>query len=444
MSEAPVPSRRQARPEPQPRPRRWGRTLAIVLLALLILIPVTGFAALKGWVPEPVITAVARVFVGRQPDALAWDSATPANVLVMGLQIGGVSTNPLTDSMMVVSYQPGAEKVSLLSIPRDLYVAIPGHGSSRINEAFQDGGAQESMLTVQQNLGVPVNYYALVSYTAFAKLIDDVGGVTVDVPADIDDPTFPAEDEIHFEPFHITKGTHHLGGREALRYARTRHADTDFGRASRQQQVLMGIATQMMKPTNWFKFPLIMHDLRATVRTNFPMDQSVALGLRALRARNSAHQEVLQYSNKAVQGFTTEYGAQVLAPNPQVIKPMVEDLFGPSLELLQKAGTIRVDNGNGYSGAGTQFTKILSGMGAKVQEAGDADRKDYPAHKVAVYSGDRTTERAAKLIAGMLGTTVEKGRGDSGGADIVVTLGRNYAPFVKFRESDWQDAIKPR
>jgi polyisoprenyl-teichoic acid--peptidoglycan teichoic acid transferase len=446
MSEAPVRSRLRPRqpPDKQPRKRSWGRILGLVLLGLLVLIPVTGFAALKGWVPEPILTATARLFVGRQPGAVPWDSGTPANVLVMGLQIGGVSTNPLTDSLMVVSYQPGAEQVSLLSVPRDLYVEIPGHGSGRINEAFQDGGPQEALLTVQQNLGVPVNYYALVSYTAFQKLIDDVGGVTVDVPKEIDDPSFPAEDEIHFEPFHITQGSHHLDGREALRYARTRHADTDFGRAQRQQQVLMAVAKQMLKPANWFKLPLIMRDLRATVRTNFPMDQGLALGLRALRAKDTAHQEVLQYGNKAVQGFTTASGADVLAPNAKVVKGIVADLFGPSLELLQNAGPIRVDNGNGYSGAATQFSKVLTNMGATVMEPGDADRTDLATHQVTVYGGNRATMRAARLIAGMLGTTAGEGRGKGGGAEIVVSLGRNYAPFVPFREKDWQEAIAPR
>lgn len=405
--------------------------------ALLLFMSLFAFAALQGWVPEPVISAAARLVVGRQPGAYPWDGKQPVNVLIMGLQIGGASTNPLTDSLMVASYQPGG-KVSLLSIPRDLWVEIPGHGEGRINEAFQDGGPHEAMLTVQQNLGVPVNYYALVSYEAFERLIDDVGGVTVEVAEDIDDPTFPAADEIHYEPFHIAKGTHHLNGHEALRYARTRHADSDFGRAQRQQQVLMALKAQLLKPANWLKLPAILRDVRATVRTNFPLDQAAAVGLRALRA-SEISRAVLQYENKAVYGYTTPAGADVLLPNHDVVRAITRQLFEPSYAYLKEGGEIRVDNGNGYPGAASHFTRVLKGMGAQVQEPGDADRADYPASIVRANS--RAALPQARFIAALLGAKVEEGKGEP---DIVVTLGRDYAPYVKFTAEDWQEAIAPR
>lgn len=444
MSDPALPSRKQ--PAPAPRPRRWGRILGLTLLTLLVLLLLLGIGGAKGWVPEPVVSAVARVFVGRQADVRPWSSDQPANVLVMGLQIGGASTNPLTDSMMVASYQPDGNKAAMLSIPRDTWVTIPGHGEGRINEAFQDGGAQEAMLTVQQNLGVPVNYYAIVSYDSLTTLIDDVGGITVEVAETIDDPTFPAPDEIHFDPFHLEKGTHRLNGYDALRYARTRHGDTDFARADRQQQVLVALRHELTKPVNWLKLPVILRDLRSTVRTNLPFDQAVTIGLRVLGGGlDNLHRDVLQPSNGAVKGFTTAGGAQVLAPNPKVIGELVLQSFGPSLAILQGEGTVRVDNGNGYKGAATQFSAVLKGMGVTVPEPGDADRKDY-AHNL-VRVSDRAAGRAmqkAKLIAGMLGAEVEKVRTAKDEVDIQVILGLDYAPFVEFRAKDWDDAIKPR
>jgi polyisoprenyl-teichoic acid--peptidoglycan teichoic acid transferase len=428
----------------RPRRSRPLRTLGLWLLAVLLAIPLFGFAAVKGWIPEPVVSAAARLVVGRQPDARPWAPGQPVNVLILGLQIGGASTNPLTDSIMVASYQPDGS-VNLLSVPRDLWVEIPGYGEARINEAFQVGGAQEAMLTVQQNLGVPVNYYAIVGYEAFRRTIDNVGGITVEVPEAIDDPTFPADDEIQFEPFHITEGTHHLDGREALRYARTRHADTDFARADRQQQVLMALKQQLMKPASLLKAPLILRDLRATVRTNFPFDQAMTVALRALGGGlDNLHRQVLQPANGAVNGFTTGSGAQVLAPNPKVIGPMVDELFGPSLAILQAEGTVQVDNGNGYKGAATHFTGVLQAMGVKVLEPGDADRKNYPTSLVRVSSrAGRATREKAELIAGLLGAKAAEGSTPDG-VDVQVVLGREYAPYIEFREKDWQDAIRPR
>lgn len=424
----------------QPRRKRQGRQhpLALFLVAVLLIIPSFTFAALQGWIPTPVVNAAARIFIWRQDGAVPWESGQPVNVLVMGVQVGGASTNPLTDSMMVASYQPQDGSVKLLSIPRDLWVQIPGYGGARINEAFQIGGPQEAMLTVQQNLGIPVNYYAVVDYTTVETLIDHLGGVTVDVPEDIDDPYFPAEDEINYEPFHITKGVHHLDGREALRYARTRHSDSDFGRAARQQQVVMGIKNQLKNPLNWLKAPLLIHDARSMIKTNFPLDQAPGLMAKVLQGGSESMQRaVLSYDNNSVVPYTGADGASLLLLNESVAAPLIEQFFGPSLALLQNAPAVEVDNGNGYAGAATQFSQILAGMGTTVLEPGNADRTDYASHKVLYAGRDRNTVQAARLIAGMLGTTAEKAEGPQS-AEIRVILGRNWAPAVEFTADDWQ------
>jgi len=424
------------------RPPRRGRYVAIALLAMILLLPV---AASGGLLPTPVVNAMARLFVSRQPGAVPWSPNQPVTALVMGLQIGGASTNPLTDSMMVVSYDPPSGSLSMLSIPRDLWVDIPGHGQGRINEAFEDGGAPLAMLTVQQNLGIPVNYYALVSYAAFRELIDDVGGVTVNVPHDLDDPTFPADDEIHFEPLHLKAGIQHMDGREALRFARERHADPlgDIGRAQNQQQVLLALKDRLLRPANVWKAGLILRDVRSMIRTNFPLDQAAGLGLKVLRTgTGNLRRDVLRYDNQTVHGTVTASGADVLVLNRQAAATVIASMFGPAVSGFTAGATIRVDNGNGYPLAGTSYSKILAGMGAKTLEPGDADRKDYPGARVRVYTREAAKVREAGLLASMLGVPLEKASGTEM-ADIVVTLGRDYAPFVKFTSADWEKAIKP-
>lgn len=424
--------------------RNLRRTLTLLLVAILLIIPSFTFATLQGWVPIPIVNAVTRVFVWRQEGAVPWTTDQPVNVLVMGVQIGGVSTNPLTDSIIVASYQPQDGSVKLLSIPRDLWVEIPGYGGARINEAFQIGGPYEAMLTVQQNLGIPVNYYAVVNYRAVETLIDHLGGVTVEVPEDIDDPYFPAEDEINYEPFHITKGVHHLNGREALRYARTRHADSDFGRAARQQQVIMALKDRLLNPLNLLKAPLLMYDARFLVKTNFPVDQAPGLMAKILESSpDSIQRAVLSYDNGAVVPFTGENGASLLMLNGPVASQIIEEFFGPSLAVLRNAPTIRVDNGNGYPGAATHFAQVLAGMGATVSEAGNADSMEYPTHKVFYTGRDRSTVQAARLIAAMLGTTAER-TDDSQGTAIRVILGKNWAPSAEFTSDDWERFLPPQ
>lgn len=424
--------------------QKLRRTLTLLLVAILLIIPSFSFATLQGWIPIPIVNAVSRVFVWRQKEAVPWSTDQPVNVLVMGVQIGGVSTNPLTDSIIVASYQPQDGSVKLLSIPRDLWVEIPGYGGARINEAFQIGGPYEAMLTVQQNLGIPVNYYAVVNYRAVETLIDHLGGVTIEVPYDIDDPYFPAEDEIHYEPFHITKGVHRLNGREALRYARTRHIDSDFGRAARQQQVVMAIKDRLLNPFNLLKTPLLLYDARFLVKTNFPVDQALGLMAKIFESPpDSIQRAVLSFDNGAVVPYTGENGASLLILNQPVASQIIEEFFGPTLAILRNAPAIRVENGNGYPGAASHFAQVLAGMGATVAETGNADSMDYPSHKVYYAGRDRNTVQAARLIAAMLGTTAEKADGSQGAA-IRVILGKNWAPWAEFTAADWERFLPPQ
>ena len=436
----------------QPRShRRRPFTWLYIAVGSLLLLSGLGYAALRGKVPAKVVNRVAGLFVQRQAGAVPWQPAQPVpggseqpvNVLILGLQLGGASTNPLTDAMLVASYDPRRESVSLLSIPRDLWVAIPGHGEGRINEAFQDAGPAGAMLTVQQVLGIPLNYYALVDYTAFERLIDDVGGVTVDVPYTLNDPTFPAPDEVHYEPFHITRGVHRLNGHEALRYARERHADPqgDIGRAQRQQQVLVALRSELLKPGNLFRINMVLRDMAAMVHTDFPLDQAPGLALQAVNA-TAVRQEVLGYQNKAVTDYTTGGGAEVLLPDKAVVQGIVRELFADTLSYLQAGAGVRVDNGSGFPSAATEYTRLLAAMGASVLPPGKATGV-YSSARVQAYTRDPARLDEARLLAGMLGTSLELVDGPES-ADVVVTLGRDYPAYAPWTEADWVHLLGQR
>jgi len=145
--------------------------------------------------------------------------------------------------------QPLQGSVGMLSIPRDLWVTIPGYGENRINTAhylgdkngYPGGGPALAMKTVQYNLGVPVHFYVRVDFDGFRRIVDTLGGIDIEIPQTINDPKYPDEN-YGYDPFYIEAGLQHLDGDTALKYARTRAtAGADFARARRQQQVLFAI-----------------------------------------------------------------------------------------------------------------------------------------------------------------------------------------------------------
>jgi polyisoprenyl-teichoic acid--peptidoglycan teichoic acid transferase len=138
--------------------------------------------------------------------------------------------------------------VSMLSIPRDLWVEYAGGGEGRINAAYtvgeqrfpNGGGAAVAKATVGNLVGVDVDHFVLINFQGFETLIDQLGGISVDVPQALYDPAYPTDDYRTIE-VRFRKGPQLLDGERALIYARTRHADSDFGRNQRQQLVLMAI-----------------------------------------------------------------------------------------------------------------------------------------------------------------------------------------------------------
>ncbi len=171
------------------------------------------------------------------------------NILLLGTDARPSDTVPTrTDAVVLVRLDRDSGRVSMLSIPRDLWVTYPSGGSGRINAAYAvgekkfgpGGGAALAKSTVSKLLGVPVDQFVLINFQGFRTLIDRLGGITVDAPEAINDPVYPTDDYGTIS-VSFPAGPQQLDGDHALIYARTRHADSDFGRNQRQQLVLMSI-----------------------------------------------------------------------------------------------------------------------------------------------------------------------------------------------------------
>jgi len=189
-----------------------------------------------------------------------------------------------TDSVMLLNITPRTLDVSLLSIPRDVVIRVPGYGNQPINTVnriaeLEAPGSGPTLLRASfaESFGVQVDRIVRLDFDAFVELIDAVGGVTIDVPKRIVDYEFPARDggviQIEFEP-----GRQHMDGERALQYARTRHQDTDYERAARQQQVVDAVVRRLAHPAQVLKWPRVLYVVRAHTNTDLSLWDMVETG----------------------------------------------------------------------------------------------------------------------------------------------------------------------
>ncbi|RMG91622.1 MAG: LytR family transcriptional regulator [Chloroflexi bacterium] len=271
------------------------------------------------------------------PTSEPWQGTDRLNILVMGIdRRPGEPFISRTDSIMIISVDPETNSVSILSVPRDLYVIIPGRGRDRINTAFVYGasgnnpaaGAALAMQTITYNLGVPIDHYVLVDFSAVINGIDALGGIDVYVPKEIYDPTFP-DMNYGYDPLYIPAGWQHFDGEMALKYARTRHVDNDFGRAQRQQQVLLAAREKALSlgvQSLVAKAPVLYQQLERGIRTDMSLDEIVRLATIVSEVPDEhIRNEVLDANY--VTSYRTETGAQVLVLDNAKAAGLIQELF---------------------------------------------------------------------------------------------------------------------
>ena len=225
-----------------------------------------------------------------------------------------------------------------LSIPRDLWVSIPGLGTEgKINtahflgdaEGYPGGGPALAQAAVQALFDVPQQYYVRVNFTAFEKLIDLIGGIDVDVPYPIDDPLYP-DSGYGYEPLTIPAGRIHMDGRLALKYARTRHeAMGDFDRMQRQQQVIMAVRDKATSIGQIGKVPEVLNVVGDALRTDLTLPEILALAKKWTQIpRENIH--AYRIDETLVTPWVTPQGGQVLLPDREKIAGVVAEFLGQS------------------------------------------------------------------------------------------------------------------
>ena len=242
------------------------------------------------------------------------------NILLMGIDRPPEGTNTSrTDTMILFSVDPLKPYIGMVSIPRDLWVEIPGEGENRINtahffaEANNPGsGPQAAAQTVETNFGIKVPYTIRIRFDGFVQVVDAMGGVDLN----LDEPAGG-----------LSAGQHHLNGTEALAFARDRKGTDDFFRMADGQTMFKAVLKQMVKITNWPRLPFEIAAIFKSMDTNIPFWQWPRLVLAFLRAGPSGIDNQV-ISRDMVQGYITDQGADVLLPNWDLIRPFVQKIFG--------------------------------------------------------------------------------------------------------------------
>ena len=240
-------------------------------------------------VSTPVLVSAAtpevRATAIEQPATKASQRLT---VLVMGVDNRPDEPVGRTDSIMLLTIDPDTRSAGIVSLARDLLVPIPGKAqNAKINmahlygetEKYPGGGPALLGQTVANFLGYPVDYWVRVNFDGFRQIIDQLGGINIDVPEPISDPLYP-DNNYGYDPLYIPAGHIHMDGTLALKYARTRHIDSDYGRARRQQQVVLAVKDKLMQPGRLTallpRLPRLAITLAKSVQTNMPIDKAIA------------------------------------------------------------------------------------------------------------------------------------------------------------------------
>ncbi len=194
------------------------------------------------------------------------------NVLIVGTDQGAADDVGRADSLMVANVDLKNKVVNIISLPRDSRVEIPGHDKSKINHSFAYGGIDLTKETIEDLMGIPIDYYAITNFEGFETIVNILGGVDLYVEKDMSAHTYYGDIDLH-------EGQQHLDPNQALGYVRYRYdAMGDIARAGRQQKFMKAVFEEALKPSNLPKLPALIKEIDQVVETDFSVSQLLYLG----------------------------------------------------------------------------------------------------------------------------------------------------------------------
>jgi polyisoprenyl-teichoic acid--peptidoglycan teichoic acid transferase len=279
-------------PKPVRKPRPWKRWVLwtiVGVIFLTLLWTVLGYLAFRSGIKDAnkrLDPLTARALTPQEGLMLS----NPSNILVLGADVGSKSRKGVqgrSDTIVVIRTDPDHHKIALLSIPRDLRVDIPRHGEEKINAAYAYGGATLALQTVERVTGLQMNHVVVVDFGTFDKVVNALGGITVNVPHPILSNKFECPRATQaacarWPGWRFRKGEQEMDGHTALIYSRIREnqlnpSESDFTRGERQQAVIQAIADKTTSFGMFLKAPFIGDDLVRPLATDLSAAQILQL-----------------------------------------------------------------------------------------------------------------------------------------------------------------------
>jgi LCP family protein required for cell wall assembly len=376
-----------------------------------------------------------------------WDGSGRVTLLLMGLDYRDWSAGEgpsRTDTMMLLTLDPLNNTAGMMSIPRDLWVSIPGFDNGRINtayflgEAYQmpGGGPGLAVQTVEQLLGVEINYYAQVDFGAFTRFVDELGGLEIDVPKKIKiDPI--VGDTIKLKPERQV-----LNGELALAYARARNTSGgDFDRAQRQQQVIFAIRDRLVDPDSLSilisKAPTLYAEIASGVQTNLSLEELIKLAILAQKVPDAnISREAI--STQEVVFAESPDGQSVLIPLPEDIRQLRDEVFlvststlGPLLpgtlqeRMVIEGARIKLLNGSLVDGLARRTQATLQDFGAVIVEISNGEYTEHT--RIVDYTGNPHTAQYLTVLFDIQPGYYTLDYDPDSPVDMVVTLGVDWS-----------------
>jgi LCP family protein required for cell wall assembly len=385
-----------------------------------------------------------------------WDGKEQLNILLIGTDQRPREGTYNTDTLIVVSIDPLSKQVAMFSLPRDTVdVPVPEGPAQqafgptypkKINAWFtsvrnradlfpgtdRTRGYNGIKAIIGNLYGLDIKYFVEVNFEGFVKVVDALGGVTINVQIPVVDDRYPGEGG-RLERLYIPSGIQHMDGAQALRYARSRHTSTDFDRGQRQQRVLLSLREQADPQELIPHLPELVTALKQAVRTDIPIDQlDELLGLASAIDTKNIRSYVFA-PPLYQQEFQSSPRGYIIVPYVDKIRAAVRNAFttDPADEALrqklaEEAGTVWVLNSTGATDRGARLAGYLEYYGLAASAPRQTPRGGVLANStIVVYNGAETRLAASiAYLEQLLGVTATTQADPAIHADIVVTIGR--------------------
>ena len=431
-----------------------------LFFGFIFLVTISGLFVRVPSPPIPFINTNLPIDAIRAPDGSTlqpgeWVGTDRITILLLGIDQRPDERGEPTrsDTIMLLTVNPANNTSGLLSIPRDLWVPIPGHESNKINTAHFFGELEEQgkgpelvRKTVEHNFGVKVNYFARVDFEGFERLIDAIGGITVDVRRPIKDDEYP-DDQYGIIRIFLPAGIQQMDGPTALQFARSRHSESDFGRIRRQQEVMLAARNRALQVNMIPKIPQLIGIVSEAVVTDIPAHQMIAMTSLANRIEPD---RIVRRSIDHTMVMDVNRDGSVLVPDREKIRKVMMEVFDDSPANTPTAVAtatavavpaqatasptesdlgrrIRVLNGTSRNRFAAMTAEALETRDFRIVAVEQADRSDY-ARTIIMVAGPRVTE--AKEIAELLSvpeSAIRTNQLVGDGADIAIILGFDAA-----------------